>query len=166
MLIRKIHNLKHSQGINFIKANEPGVYFLFDKDKKLSYIGESKFPMSRILDHYSRAYDKTNKRAKGIGPVFNYFRIINCKSDDSRIRQHYEKRWIRKFKTRLNYNTKNESYDLNWKEISGFILIFDNFFKNTRTWYRYLNDEVMCKRDVHKEKRRNQRKEYYIKTGK
>ena len=117
MLIRKIHNLKHSQGINFIKANQPGVYFLFDKDKKLSYIGESKFPMSRILDHYSRAYDQTNKRAKGIGPVFDYFRIINCKSDDSRIRQHYEKRWIRKFQTRLNYNTKNESYDLNWKEI-------------------------------------------------
>ena len=165
MLIRRIHNLKHSQGINFIKANEPGIYFLFDVDKKLIYIGESKFPMSRILDHYSRAYQH-NKSAKGIGQVFDYFRIINCKSEDSRIRQHYEKRWIRKFKTRLNYNTKNESYDLNWKEISGFILIFDNFFKNTRTWYRYLNDEVMSKRDVHKEKRKVRRQEYYIKTGK
>ena len=65
MVINKIHNLKHSQGINFIKANQPGVYFLFDVDKKLSYIGESKFPMSRILDHYSRAY-QNNKKAKGL----------------------------------------------------------------------------------------------------
>ena len=165
MLIRKIHDLKQSQGINFIKANQPGVYFLFDADKKLSYIGESKFPMSRILDHYSRAY-QNNKSAKGIGPVFDYFRIINCKSDDSRIRQHYEKRWIRKFKTRLNYNTKCETYDLNWKEISGFILIFDHFFKNAKSWYKYLNDEVMNKRDVHKEKRNKRRKEYYRITGK
>ena len=165
MLIRKIHNLKHSQGINFIKANEPGVYFLFDKDKKLSYIGESKFPMSRILDHYSRAY-QNNKSAKGIGPVFNYFRIINCKSNDSRIRQHYEKRWIRKFKTRLNYNTKNESYDLNWKELKGFILVFENFFKSTKTWYRYLNDDVMNKRDVYKARKKIKRKEHYIRTGK
>ena len=165
MLIRKIHNLKHSQGINFIKANEPGVYFLFDVDKKLSYIGESKFPMSRILDHYSRAY-QNNKRAKGIGPVFDYFRIINCKSKDSRIRQHYEKRWIRKFKTRLNYNTKNESYDLNWKELKGFILVFENFFKSTKTWYRYLNDDVMNKRDVYKARKKIKRKEHYIRTGK
>ena len=165
MLIHKIHNLKHSQGINFIKANEPGVYFLFDKDKKLSYIGESKFPMSRILDHYSRAYQH-NKSAKGIGQVFDYFRIINCKSNDSRIRQHYEKRWIRKFKTRLNYNTKNESYDLNWKELKGFILVFENFFKSTKTWYRYLNDDVMNKRDVYKARKKIKRKEHYIRTGK
>ena len=165
MVINKIHNLKHSQGINFIKANQPGVYFLFDVDKKLSYIGESKFPMSRILDHYSRAY-QNNKKAKGIGPVFDYFRIINCKSKDSRIRQHYEKRWIRKFKTRLNYNTKNESYDLNWKELKGFILVFENFFKNTKTWYRYLNDDVMNKRDEHKARKKIKRKEHYIRTGK
>lgn len=165
MVINKIHNLKHSQGINFIKANQPGVYFLFDVDKKLSYIGESKFPMSRILDHYSRAY-QNNKKAKGIGPVFDYFRIINCKSKDSRIRQHYEKRWIRKFKTRLNYNTKNESYDLNWKELKGFILVFENFFKSTKTWYRYLNDDVMNKRDVHKARKKIKRKEHYIRTGK
>jgi hypothetical protein len=165
MVINKIHNLKHSQGINFIKANQPGVYFLFDVDKKLSYIGESKFPMSRILDHYSRAY-QNNKKAKGIGPVFDYFRIINCKSKDSRIRQHYEKRWIRKFKTRLNYNTKNESYDLNWSELKGFILVFENFFKSTKTWYRYLNDDVMNKRDVHKARKKIKRKEHYIRTGK
>ena len=165
MVINKIHNLKHSQGINFIKANQPGVYFLFDKDKKLSYIGESKFPMSRILDHYSRAYQH-NKSAKGIGQVFDYFRIINCKSNDSRIRQHYEKRWIRKFKTRLNYNTKNESYDLNWKELKGFILVFENFFKSTKTWYRYLNDDVMNKRDVYKARKKIKRKEHYIRTGK
>ncbi len=165
MVINKIHNLKHSQGINFIKANQPGVYFLFDVDKKLSYIGESKFPMSRILDHYSRAY-QNNKKAKGIGPVFDYFRIINCKSKDSRIRQHYEKRWIRKFKTRLNYNTKNESYDLNWRELKGFILVFENFFKSTKTWYRYLNDDVMNKRDVHKARKKIKRKEHYIRTGK
>jgi len=165
MVINKIHNLKHSQGINFINANQPGVYFLFDVDKKLSYIGESKFPMSRILDHYSRAY-QNNKKAKGIGPVFDYFRIINCKSKDSRIRQHYEKRWIRKFKTRLNYNTKNESYDLNWKELKGFILVFENFFKNTKTWYRYLNDDVMNKRDEYKARKKIKRKEHYIRTGK
>ena len=121
--------------------------------------------MSRILDHYSRAY-QNNKKAKGIGPVFDYFRIINCKSKDSRIRQHYEKRWIRKFKTRLNYNTKNESYDLNWKELKGFILVFENFFKSTKTWYRYLNDDVMNKRDVYKARKKIKRKEHYIRTGK
>ena len=98
--------------------------------------------------------------------MFDYFRIINCKSDDSRIRQHYEKRWIRKFKSPLNYNTKCETYDLSWKEIKGFILIFDNFFKKTKSWYRYLNDEVMSKRTMQKEKVSKRRKEYYIKTGK
>ena len=165
MVINKINKLKLFQAINLIKANQPGIYFLFDVDKKLSYIGESKFPMSRVLDHYFRAYENS-KTAKGIGPVFDYFRIINCKSDDSRIRQHYEKRWIRKFKSPLNYNTKNESYDLNWKEIKGFILIFDNFFKKTRSWYKYLNDDVMSKRTMQKEKKSSYRKKYYIKTGK
>ena len=165
MVINKINKLKLFQAINLIKANQPGIYFLFDKYKNLIYIGESKFPMSRVLDHYFKAY-KNSKTAKGIGPVFDYFRIINCKSDDSRIRQHYEKRWIRKFKSPLNYNTKCETYDLSWKEIKGFILIFDNFFKKTKSWYRYLNDEVMSKRTMQKEKVSKSRKEYYIKTGK
>jgi hypothetical protein len=158
--------LSNCRAINLLTANQPGIYFLFDKDKKLIYIGESKFPVSRILDHYFKAYIYAHRSAKGIGPVFNHFRIVNCKSEDSRIRQHYEKRWIRKFKSLLNFNTKCETYDLNWKELNGFILVFEHFFKKDMTWNKYLNDEVISKRLFHKEKRKIWRKKYYIKKGK
>ena len=166
MVVSKLLTLSNCQAINFLTANKPGIYFLFDTDKKLIYIGESKFPMSRVLDHYFKAYTYTHQSAKGIGPVFDHFRIISCRSEDSRIRQHYEKRWIRKFKAPLNFNTKCETYDLDWKEISGFILIFEDFFKKDMTWYRYINEEVMANREEQQKKRKIQRKEYYTKTGK
>ena len=128
--------------------NRPGIYFLFDQDKKLIYIGESKFPLTRILDHYFRHYkknpeDKGNKQ-KGIGPVFSYFRIMEVKGD-KRIRQHYEKRWMKRFKPPINldFNHRNTiCYDLSWKEINAFIRIYDDFFSKQMTWHRYLQDEV------------------------
>ena len=166
MVVNKLHTLSNCRAINLLTANQPGIYFLFNKEKELIYIGESKFPVSRILDHYFKAYAYTHRCAKGIGPVFDHFRIISCKSEDSRIRQHFEKRWIRKFKSLLNFNTKCETYDLDWKELNGFILIFEHFFKKDMTWNKYLNDEVISKRILHKEKRKIRRKKYYIKHGK
>ena len=177
MVVNKLLSLKECQ-VNLIKSNEPGIYFLFNEDKELIYIGESKFPLCRVLDHYNRSYHKdivtklgkvvvhTEKgKKKGIGPIFSYMRIMSTNSKDARIRQHYEKRWIRKYNPPLNFNTKNENYDLNWKEINSFILVYENFFKKNKTWYRYLNDEVMNKRPGFMKHKAMKRKIRWITRG-
>ena len=162
---KNIHSMKECT-VDLINRNRPGIYFLFDENKKLIYIGESKFPLIRILDHYHKHYKIKRKlrsgfQQKGVGPVFQYFRIMNIQSDDSRIRQHYEKRWIRKYDPPLNYNTRNQAYDLTWKEINAHIHVYEKFFKTQTTWYRYLNDEVCAKRPSYitlKAKRRKLRR--------
>lgn len=169
MVVNKINSLESCQ-VNCIKDNLPGIYFLFDENKELVYIGESKFPLIRVLDHYHKHYKKkrnvkTGYQKKGIGPIFNYFRIINIRSEDSRIRQHFEKRWIRRFNPELNYNTKNEAYDLTWREINSFILVFENFFKQHMSWYRYINDEVLRHRKSYLELKKVRRRRRYLATG-
>lgn len=170
MQLNKIKDISNCT-VNIIKDNYPGIYFLFDKDKKLIYIGESKFPLIRILDHYHKHYkiEKVGWRSgfqqKGIGPVFHYFRTMHVQSEDSRIRQHYEKRWIRKFDPPLNYNTRALAYDLSWKEINSFIHVYESFFKTQMTWYRYLNDEVCAKRDSYITLKARKRKLRYAATG-
>ena len=170
MLINKnIHSMKECT-VDLINRNRPGIYFLFDKDKKLIYIGESKFPLIRVLDHYHKHYKIERKirsgfQQKGIGPVFKYFRIMNVQSEDSRIRQHYEKRWTRKYDPPLNYNTRALAYDVSWKEINSFIKVFESFFKTQTTWYRYLNDEVLAKRDSYIQLKAKKRKLRRMATG-
>jgi len=169
MVLNKLSSLEKCQ-VNCIRDNLPGIYFLFNDKKELIYIGESKFPLIRILDHYHKSYKKARKiktgyQQKGIGPVFSYFRIINIKSEDSRIRQHFEKRWIRKFDPPLNFNTRNQCYDISWREINGFIKVYESFFKTQMTWYRYINDEVLRKRDSYIKWKARQRKQRYAITG-
>lgn len=170
MQINKIKDISNCR-IDIIKDNQPGVYFLFDKDRQLIYIGESKFPLIRVLDHYHKHYkiEKVGRRhgfqQKGIGPVFHYFRVITIQSEDSRIRQHYEKRWIRKYDPPLNYNTRALAYDLTWKEINSFIYVYESFFKTQLSWYRYLNDEVLAKRDSYITLKARKRKLRYAATG-
>lgn len=158
--------------VDCIALNQPGVYFLFDEHKKLMYIGESKFPLVRVLDHYHKHYTKTvghflkpMTSKKGIGPIFSYFKIFNIHSEDSRIRQHYEKRWMKKFKPYLNFKTKNVVYDLSWKEINGHMYLYDSHFKGDMTWHRYINDEVLRKRDEFKKYNSTRRRQYYEKFG-
>ena len=86
MVLNKLSSLEKCQ-VNCIRDNLPGIYFLFNDKKELIYIGESKFPLIRILDHYHKSYKKARKvktgyQQKGIGHVFSYFRIINIKSED------------------------------------------------------------------------------------
>lgn len=170
MELNKLHSVINCQ-VDMVHMNRPGIYFLFDDTKKLIYIGESKFPLIRIMDHFWKHYKikKIGKRQgfqqKGIGPVFAYFRTMHVQSDDSRVRQHYEKRWIRKYNPELNYNTKNEAYDLTWREFTGFVKVFESFFKQDMTWYRYLNDEVLPKRDNFRALKKIRRRRRYLATG-
>ena len=46
------------------------------------------------------------------------------------------------------------------------LILESKLVKELNRIIKYLNDEVMCKRDVHKEKRKVRRKEHYIRTGK
>ncbi len=89
--------------IDITVSNRPGLYFLFNQEYKLIYIGESLFPLSRILDHYWKAY-LNGKDKKGIGPVFSYFRIISL-NNETRIRQHYETRYIKHYNPEHNHGT-------------------------------------------------------------
>lgn len=162
MVANKLNQVDNCR-VDCINDNRPGIYFLFNEKKELIYIGESKFPLIRILDHYHKHYKVERKtrsgfKQKGIGPVFKYFRIINIKSHDSRIRQHFEKRWIRKFDPPLNFSTRNQCYDLSWKEINAFIEVYEHFFKEQTSWFRYVNDEVLRKRQSYIDWKKKQRK--------
>jgi len=166
MEVNKLHSVIHCQ-VDIVKMNRPGIYFLFDDHKKLIYIGESKFPLIRIMDHFWKHYKikKVGQRQgfqqKGIGPVFAYFRIMQVQSEDSRVRQ----RWTRKYNPELNYNTRHLGYDLSWKEFQGFVHVYESFFKNDMTWYRYLNDEVLRHRPVFRELKAERRRRRFLATG-
>jgi len=153
--------------VNLLRLNEPGIYFLFNEKLELVYIGESSNPMIRVLTHYFRSYMGEGKKPKGIGPVFSHFRII-LSSEDKRIRQHYEKRWIKKFNPPINWNGQSEApYLLTIKELKHFIKIYDDFFKaDGMSWYRYINDQVVAQMDKYIVHRKKLRKERYAKTGK
>lgn len=152
--------------VNLLKLNEPGIYFLFNENLELKYIGESSNPMIRILNHYFRSYPE-GKKLKGIGPIFSHFRII-LSNQDKRIRQHYEKRWIKKFNPPVNWNGQSEApYLLTIKELKHFIKIYDDFFKaDGMSWYQYINDQVVKQMDKYILHKKKLRKERYAKTGK
>jgi len=150
--------------VNFIKDNYPGLYFLFDSEYKLVYIGESQLPLARISDHYFKAY-AGGKNKKGIGPIFNYFRIMQIKDEDFRIRQHFEKRWIKKYEPPVNANGQNSApYPLSYTQIKNFISVYDTFFKDM-TWFRYINDEVIKKMSCYSQYRSKKRREKALKQG-
>ena len=144
--------------VNLYKSNLPGLYFLFDENYKLIYIGESLLPFIRVNDHYFRHY-KDQKQKKGIGPVFSYFRIMRVKDNDFRVRQHYEKRWIKKYQPSVNFNADAAPYELTYKEIKGYINVYEGFFKNQTPWYRYLNDDVLKKQKSYLKYRNDRRNE-------
>lgn len=145
--------------VNFIKHNLPGLYFLFDEDYKLVYIGESLLPLIRINDHYHRHY-KNEKDKKGIGPVFTYARIMRVRDKDFRVRQHYEKKWIKKYNPPINFNGNSHApYELTLKQLKGFMSVYDFFFKKQMPWYKYLNDEVLKKQDWYLKYRSERKKQ-------
>ena len=151
--------------VNLLKLNEPGIYFLLNEKLKLVYIGESSNPLIRVLSHYFRSYPN-GKDKKGIGPVFTHFRII-LTNEDKRIRQHYEKRWIKKFNPPINWNGQSEApYLLTRKELNNFIKVYDKFFKEDMSWHKYINDEVVKQMDKYIVHRKKLRKERYARTGK
>jgi hypothetical protein len=90
---------------------------------------------------------------------------MHVQSSDSRIRQHYEKRWIRKFNPSLNYSTKNVTYDLSYTELVSFAKVYDSFFKQDMSWFRYINDEVLRQRDSYKKQKAMLRRKRYLETG-
>lgn len=142
----KIHTLLY---FNFDqrKLCVPGIYFLFNEGK-IIYIGISKIPIIRILDHYY----SLNNPTKGLGPCFDQFRVITLKKSykDERILQHYEKRWIKKFNPEKNFNTKHLYYNLSIKDIKYFINVYNEYFKGHMPWHRYINDEVLKKTEHYK----------------
>ena len=149
--------------VNFVKHNLPGLYFLFDQDYELVYVGESIYPLSRISDHYYKSTLKSGKRCKGIGPIFAYMRIMQVRDKDFRIRQHYEKRWIKKFSPPVNSNGDSCPYELSYLEIKGYISVYEGFFKQEVPWYLYINDHVLKKQqnyiDYRREKRHKRERE-------
>jgi excinuclease UvrABC nuclease subunit len=157
--------------VDLLKLNQPGIYFLFNDKNKLIYIGESKFPLIRIMDHYFKHYPKERKfkkgfQKKGIGPVFSKFRILTLKKEtDKRIKQHYEKRWIKRFNPELNFHSSQVPYNVSIKEIKTFIMIYEDFFSDRMTWFRYINDEVMKQRPDYKEHSKKLRRRRYEITG-
>ena len=72
---------------------------------------------------------------------------------------------MKKFKPYLNFKTKNGAYDLSWKEINGYIYLYDSHFKGDMSWYNYINDEVLSKRDEFKKYNSTRRRQYYEKFG-
>lgn len=150
----KIHTLLY---FNFDqrKLCNPGIYFLFNEGK-IIYIGLSKNPIIRILDHYY----SLNIPTKGLGPCFDQFRVITLKKTykDERILQHYEKRWIKKFNPEKNFNTKHLYYNLSIKDIKYFINVYNEYFKGHMPWNRYINDEVLKKTEYYKQERKLFRK--------
>lgn len=156
--------------VDLVKLNRPGIYFLFNDKVELIYIGESNYPMIRICDHYFKHYKKARKfkmgyQQKGIGPVFSYFRIMPVFNKDKRIRQHYEKRYIKKFNPELNYNAQTAPYDLTCKEIKGFIQVYEGFFKHNVSWHIYINQEVLKQRPNYREYKNVLRRRRYLVTG-
>tara|TARA_R100001510_G_C7616108_1_gene178221 strand:+ start:389 stop:889 length:501 start_codon:yes stop_codon:yes gene_type:complete len=160
----KLNCINKETVIDITISNNPGLYFLFNEHYKLIYIGESKFPLARILDHYWRSY-AGGKAKKGIGPVFIYFRIISSHTDEIRIRQHYEKRFIKQFNPELNYNSNTAPYVLTTNQLKSHVLIHEKFFKDM-SWYRYINDEVLKKMDAGINHKKKLRRANYLKTGK
>ena len=160
----KLNCINKETVIDITISNNPGLYFLFDEYYKLIYIGESKFPLARILDHYWRSYSD-GKAKKGVGPVFIYFRIISLGQDEIRIRQHYEKRFIKRYNPELNSNSNTAPYSLTTNQLKAHVLIHEKFFKNV-SWYRYINDEVLKKMDEGLKHKKKLRRETYLKTGK
>jgi excinuclease UvrABC nuclease subunit len=159
----KLNCVNKKTTIDITTSNNPGLYFLFNEEYKLIYIGESKCPLSRILDHYSRSYEGS-KTKKGIGPVFTYFRIVLLSIDEIRIRQHYEKRFIKKYKPKLNANSTTAPYTLTSKQLKAHVLLHEKFFNNI-SWYRYINDEVLKKMDAGLKHKKILRRASYLKTG-
>jgi hypothetical protein len=147
--------------VDLIKHNQPGLYFLFNENLELIYIGESKYPLIRIQDHFFKHYTKAKKtkRKKGIGPIFKYFRIIQVKNRDTRIRQHYEKRWLRRFRPLVNETNSDMPYTIQYKQLINHMLIFDDFFASQMSWYRYINDEVIRREKSVMENRNKRRRE-------
>jgi len=142
----KIHTLCY---FNFDqrKLCIPGLYFLYNLGE-LIYIGISRLPAFRVLQHYYTV----DVPKKGIGPVFDQFRVItlNKTYKDERILQHYEKRWIRKFNPKLNFHTKNVFYDLSINDIKYHIDTYEQYFKGHMGWHRYINDLVIKKNEIYK----------------
>jgi len=165
MLINKnkLNCVNKETTIDIAINNNPGLYFLFNEEYKLIYIGESKFPLSRILDHYSRSYEGS-KTKKGIGPIFIYFRIILLNTDEIRIRQHYEKRFIKQYNPEINHGSHRAPYDLTYRQIKAHVLLHEKFFKDI-SWYRYINDEVLKKMDSGLKHKKRLRRAKYLKTG-
>jgi hypothetical protein len=152
----KIHTLCY---FNFDqrKLCVPGLYFLYNLGE-LIYIGISRLPAFRVLQHYYT----TDAPKKGIGPIFDQFRVIvlNKTYKDERILQHYEKRWIRKFNPKLNTHTKNVFYDLSIKDIKYHIDTYEQYFKGHMGWHRYINDLVIKKNEIYKKHKRERKKTY------
>ena len=123
------------------------------------------------MDHYFKHYPKERKfkkgfQKKGIGPVFSKFRILTLKKEtDKRIKQHYEKRWIKRFNPELNFHSSQVPYNVSIKEIKTFIMIYEDFFSDRMTWFRYINDEVMKQRPDYKEHSKKLRRRRYEITG-
>jgi len=165
MLINKnkLNCVNKETTIDIAINNNPGLYFLFNEEYKLIYIGESKFPLSRILDHYSRSYEGS-KTKKGIGPIFIYFRIILLNTDEIRIRQHYEKRFIKQYNPEINHGSHRAPYDLTYRQIKAHVLLHEKFFKDI-SWYRYINDEVLKKMDSGLNHKKRLRRAKHLKTG-
>tara|TARA_R100001460_G_scaffold61553_1_gene101636 strand:- start:896 stop:1396 length:501 start_codon:yes stop_codon:yes gene_type:complete len=160
----KLNCINKETVIDITASNNPGLYFFFNEQYKLIYIGESKFPLARILDHYWRSYSE-GKTKKGVGPIFTYFRIISLNTDEIRIRQHYEKRFIKKYNPELNSNSNTAPYTLTSRQLKAHVLLHEKFFKNM-SWYRYINDEVLKKMDEGLEHKKKLRRATYLKTGK
>jgi excinuclease UvrABC nuclease subunit len=159
----KLNCIDKETTVDIALNNNPGLYFLFNDDYKLIYIGESKTPLSRVLDHYSRSYEGS-KTKKGIGPVFTYFRIILLNNEEIKVRQHYEKRFIKKYNPEINHGSNRAPYNLTCREIKAHIIIHQQFFKNL-SWYRYINDEVLKKLDDGRAHKKKLRRINYLKFG-
>jgi hypothetical protein len=97
--------------------------------------------------------------------VFSGFRIMTVLNEDKRIRQHYEKRYIKKFNPELNYNSQSAPYDLTCKEIKGFIQVYEGFFKEQFSWHRYLNEQVLKQRTNYRKYKNVLRRRRYLATG-
>lgn len=66
--------------------NVPGVYFIFNKDHKIIYIGESAGLRRRINDHYT----DSNNFLKDINKDDTYIKIITTDKDDIHERRAIE----------------------------------------------------------------------------
>jgi excinuclease UvrABC nuclease subunit len=65
--------------VDLLKLNQPGIYFLFNNENKLIYVGESKFPLIRIMDHYFKHYHKARKSKQGFQKKVLVPYLVNLK---------------------------------------------------------------------------------------